>query len=451
MSYKDDELVAGYTVEEVVKLFFLRAGLDDLSPDEKSQLLAKLNRIGFAQIRLDTVHLLLCVMHEAREKDQDRFLNEVFLPWCGLRQHTRSHFEHIAAELVRIGEFTPGSTEESAHCADLYRRIVSDLFDPYLSLVVACFQFNEGSFTNMEVSDLGQGERNKYEYLAARVDRYFGNDPSFLSGYDPRVRNAMSHTGAAGVTYMPDQIVFKNIKRANPPTAETVVWTLDELQHRVLQLLECLQSVEAAVEIFGLDIGEAIPQDFTTYSQFVLNALSPGQRTQLREHMNEVLQAVRHAAELTVEQRTSELMRVLSYNLQIRQMDLRSVRLRNDRKAVCLDVPVDTIDTSGDGQILDRVCELTRYAIVARAIFGDLFDPVVITETNDDGAPCQLVGEFAGGLLNEYADEKAGLVDLLNDGKWWLDRKPLGIEVDFDVIKQVEHSQVARPFPRKPR
>ncbi|MFA9480052.1 hypothetical protein ACERK3_17390 [Phycisphaerales bacterium AB-hyl4] len=451
MRYKDDELVAGYTAEEIEKLFFLRAGLDDLSPDEKNQLLAKLNHIGLAQIRLDTVHLLLCVMHEAREKDQDRFLNEVFFPWCGLRQQTRSHFEHIAAELVRIGSFTPGSTNESVHCANLYRHIVSDLFDPYLSLVVACFQFNEGSFTSMEVSDLGQAERSKYEYLAARVDGFFGSDPSFLAGYDPRVRNAMSHTGAAGVTYLPDRIVFKNIKRGNSPRVEVVEWTPDELQHRILQLLECLQSIEAAVEIFGLDIGEAIFKDFTTYSQFVLNALSPEQRTQLRGHMDEVLQAVRQKAELTVEQRASILMNTLSHNLQIRQMGLRNVRLRNNPEAVHLDVPLDAIDTSKDGELVTRACELARYAIVARAVFRNLFDTFVVVETNDEDVPCQLIGEFPGVLLDEYADEKAGLVDLLNDGKWWLDREPLGIEVDFDAVKQVEHSQAARPFPRKPR
>ena len=68
----------------------------------------------------------------------------------------------------------------------------------------------------------------------------------------------MSHSGSSGVTYLPDRVVFKSIKRGNPIAVETVVRTIDELQVRVLQLLECLQSIEAAVEIFALDVGAEI-------------------------------------------------------------------------------------------------------------------------------------------------------------------------------------------------
>jgi hypothetical protein len=53
--------------------------------------------------------------------------------------------------------------------------------------------------------------------------------------------------------------------------------------------------------------------------------------------------------------------------------------------------------------------------------------------------------------LDEYADEKAGLIDLINEAKWWLNRQRLGIQVNFAALTQVENSQAAAPLPRKPR
>jgi hypothetical protein len=228
-------------------------------------------------------------------------------------------------------------------------------------------------------------------------------------------------------------------------------WTIDELQVRVLQLLECLQSIEAAVEIFGLDVGTEIPKDFATYSQFIWDAFSPEQRARLRDHHDAALRIVRQCETLDIAQRAAALRRVLSHNLQLRGMTMRDVRLRDDRNAVGVDVPVAAITTSDDDQVIRRLCELTRYATIARSVFGDMFESVFVVETDDTGAPCQLAGELTGRDLDEYADEKAGLIDLINDAKWWLNRQRLGIQVGFAALTQAENSQAAAPLPRKPR
>src|SRR5262249_8271026 len=159
------------------------------------------------------------------------------------------------------------------------------LFDPYLSLIVACFQFKEGSFTTLEDADIGHGERTKYDYLLKQVNAIYAGKQTFLSGYDPRVRNAISHSGARGVTYLPDRVVFRNIKRATPPVVETVTWTFDELQLRVMQLLECIVSIEVAAEVFGLDCTPVIGADFETYTQFVLHAVPPELRARWRKRL----------------------------------------------------------------------------------------------------------------------------------------------------------------------
>lgn len=71
-------------------------------------------------------------------------------PWHELREKSRHHFECIGEELSRNGEFEPRSVKEAAHSANVYPYIVSDLFDPYLTLVVACFQFKNGTFTSLD-------------------------------------------------------------------------------------------------------------------------------------------------------------------------------------------------------------------------------------------------------------------------------------------------------------
>ena len=293
MLFDAKDLHPGYTLEEIEKLFFLRKDLSDFSEQDKEALLAKVNSLGLKDIRLDTVQMLLCVMHEAREIDQPRFLKTVFLPWHELRQKTRPHFERIGEELSRIGEFEPGSIKEAAHAANVYRNIVSDLFDPYLTLVVACFQFKDGKFTSLDDADLAQGERNKFQYLAARVKEIYKGQPNFLSGYDPLVRNAISHSGARGVTYGADRVVFKNIKRGTPVGVETVIWSFDELQSRVIQLLECIQSIEVASKIFGFDCAQVIGADFDTYCQFVLHAVPPERRAELRERHGRLVERIR--------------------------------------------------------------------------------------------------------------------------------------------------------------
>jgi hypothetical protein len=53
--------------------------------------------------------------------------------------------------------------------------------------------------------------------------------------------------------------------------------------------------------------------------------------------------------------------------------------------------------------------------------------------------------------LDEYIEERAGLVDLLNDSKWTLEGQPLGIHVDFKAIEQAEQASPKEPFPRKLR
>ena len=451
MLFDSKDLRPGYTLEEIEKLFFLRKDLSDLPEQDKDSLLAKVNSIGLKDIRLDTVHMLLCVMHEAREIDQPRFLQAVFLPWHALRRRTEIHFKRIGEELIRIGVFEPGSVTEAAHATNVYRNIVSDLFDPYLTLVVACFQFKEGKFSNLEDADLGQGERNKFEYLAAWVKKIYAGKPNFLSGYDPLVRNAISHSGAWGVTYGADRVIFKNIKRGTPAVVKTVTWSFDELQYRVIQLLECIQSIDVASEIFGLDCTEAIVADFDTHLQFVLHAVPPERRAELRKRRVGLVEKIRASESAPLEKKVEALAQALFYNCKLREMPCRGVRFSNGESAVVIEVPAATIDLSDDRQIQQRTLELPRYAVLARSVFGAMYNLVDVVETDETQQRYQLAVRICGKHLDEYIEERAGLLDLMNDSKWTLEGQPLGIQADFNAVEQAERASAREPFPRKSR
>ena len=298
-------------------------------------------------------------------------------------------------------------------------------------------------------ADLGQGERNKFEYLSARVNEVFKSQPNFLSGYDPYVRNAISHSGAWGVTYVVNKVVFKNIKRGTPAIAETVTWSFEELQYRVIQLLECIQSIEIATEIFGLDCNDAISGDFDTFCQFVLHAVSPELRAELRERHSRLVNKPRASENVPLETNRDVLSQVLFYNCGLRDIPCRGVRL--SEAAIMVEVPAAAIDLSDDKTIVYRAAELSRYAILARSIFGAMYDPFHLVETDEARIRQQLAVQISGEELDEYIEERAGLVDLLNDSKWTLEGQPIGIQFDFNTLNRVEMENAKEPFPRKHR
>jgi hypothetical protein len=132
-----------------------------------------------------------------------------------------------------------------------------------------------------ELASVGAGDRGKAEYLASRIRRV---DPEnrLLSGYEPLVRNAVSHAGSDGVVYRPVGVLFREIKRGTPPTVEAVNWSRDALVDKPARLYDCIISIDAAVNVFGVDCGDLILQDEDVKSESLQRALTREQRTKLR-------------------------------------------------------------------------------------------------------------------------------------------------------------------------
>jgi hypothetical protein len=92
-----------------------------------------------------------------------------------------------------------------------------------------------------------------------------------------------------------------------------------------------------------------------------------------------------------------------------------------------VEVPAAAIDLNNDRQVYIRATALLQYAIVARSVFGKLYDHMHVVET-DGSRRQQLAVQIGGKDLDMYIEERAGVVDLLNDSKWSLQGQPLDIK-----------------------
>ena len=164
-------------------LLFVSPGLADTDPQLREALAVKVRSAPDPERRLEHLHYLLGLLHDARAIDEGRFLREVFLPWVAVRDRTRPHAIRIYRELAQLSQLAPGTTDDVAHVVNVYRNIIADLLDPYATLIVASYQVLKGTFTTLVDANLVQGERNKIEYVEARM-RERGEAIDLFVGYE---------------------------------------------------------------------------------------------------------------------------------------------------------------------------------------------------------------------------------------------------------------------------
>jgi hypothetical protein len=427
-------------------LMFVRERLEAGDVQELARIL---KMPGYANLRLANISVLLPLLHEARRKDEKTFWVNLFLPWVSIQHSVRAQHDRILDEFARVGDFNANSPELLIHLVNLYRSIVADLIDPYLTLPLACYQFIEGVFTNIQDANVGLGERNKAEYLESRIKRV---DPEnrLLSGYEPIVRNAVTHTGSDGVVYLEKAVLFRNIKRGIPPVVEGVEWSQDVLTDKIVRLYECIISTDAGVNIFGVDCGELLVQDDDAKSELIQRALTPEQRRKLRGSFEVLVKRIREDKEMTANQRFELLSRIFLYNCANRNMPVHGIRISSQTRIVMVEIPDQQGDMSNDEVLRDAVLECSHYCILARTVFGPDFEQYSVRTVLESGQS-RLSVTLKGKLLEEYIEEQAGLYDLLHEAEVRLENSKVVISVDFQKLSELERKNLGRRFPRKVR
>jgi hypothetical protein len=419
-------------------------GLDE---EELQELWRKVAYTFDPRRRLETIEYLLLIMHEARAKDPKRYLHEVFLPWKGFQKRLYTQVMRIADDITRTQEFEAYSDEDAAHIATkVYRPLVSDIFDPFMTLLVATYQFVDGTFVSIEDANLGSGEFNKAELVDARI-RQSGGPADLLSGYDSIVRNALSHSGNEGVIYEPGSILFRSVRRGSPPTARVRRWTHQELHLHVIALLELVMSIDAACDIFALDCMDMMIERDTA-DLVLFHAMTRSRRMEIRKGLEDQLEQIRTAGKLTMKQRLDMLASVLFLQFAERDISCSGVRFDQEKDAMYVDVPVEKPATSDD-EIMHQAMYLTRYAVLTRAVFGTLFASFLV-EASVNGTRAMVV-ELPGRALDEYAAEKAGLIDLIADARIWAQGRRVEILIDEAALADLEDARLGPRLPRRGR
>ncbi len=425
-------------------LLFERKDLEDISDEDINRLIEKVYMPGLLDYRVNNVTAILCLMYDARRLNSDQYLNKVFLPWIYLKSKTSIYKQRILKEISRHKEFEENTEEDILHAVNLYRNIISELFDPLLTLLYASYKFIDGDILDLFEADLHTGERQKYEYVNARL-----KCDTLFSGYNSEVRNAISHTGGNGILIIGDRIEFRAIKRGNPPKVKIVEWSNDELFLHIIELLEFVSSMDICSDIFGIDSLDIISSKFNTLSQMIYYAMSEDQHTETMRRTDIHLEKIRSDETISFKDKLEMLSIILIDECQKREMVLPVCKYDKESESLIIKIIGKRVFPTEDQKFLSATADLTRYLILSRTIFGELISTYVVEEKYPNESV--IVAKIIGNILDKYISKQAGLVDLLNDGEFFENGKLIGIAVDFEALKAIEVQRVGKVLPRMVR
>lgn len=387
---------------------------------------------------------VLNLFHKAFSVDKINFIDSIFFEFYLCVNKISFNKQRIYFELKNLKNFNPNSVEEATHLVNIYRNIVSDLFDPYISVIVACLQFTESKFTTFVNSNLGQGERNKYEFCLSRM-----NNTILFNGYDPIVRNAISHAGTDSILIENDGVVFRNIKRGNPPVVTAIKWHRDQLNEKILELLDFIHSIDLAVEIFGLDSSELIKSNEVLNRKFLDEIIDIENRLELQKSFDLIIKKI-NDSDIGLPEKLDALTAIYFIEIKKRKLDVTRNSFNTSNNVVMIEIPVGGYNISHDDEILSRFLEMLRYGILAEPCFRNWAKTIAIIEVDKDNKEfCKIVGD--ANLFREYNFEEAGIVDLANDLKYYFTKNVAEINVDFNKVQNWDFENLGRMFPRKKR
>jgi hypothetical protein len=388
---------------------------------------------------------ILNLMHSAFQVDKEKYISDIFFEFYILREKTIINLKRIYYELSNLNKFQPNSEAESNHLINIYRNLVSDLFDPYISLLKASLQFVGGNFISFLDSNLGQGERNKYEFCLSRM-----KPTTIFDGYNPIVRNAISHTGSDSIRITETEIIFKNIKRGNPPIVTSVKWTSEELQQNILELLNFINLIDSALEIFGFDITEIIKSSEGLNFKFLDQILVTKERLSLQSGFDEIIDSIVNKSDFDLQQKLDALTTFYFLESKKRNLNVNRNLFNTKDKIVMIEIPKAEYDLNNDDDILSRFLEMLGFGILAEPCYRNWAKMIAIIEVDgEENELCKIVGKVEN--FREYNFEKAGIVDLANDLNYYFKGNKAEIVVNFEKAQEMDDNSLGRIFPRKKR
>lgn len=384
------------------------------------------------EVLFEKLNHIICILHYAKEVNEKIFLSEIFLEWFIIQQKLRLYHDRVLEGYRNLTQFTPYSKEEKLHLINIYRNIVSDLFDPYISLLVSSYQFLDNKFISFEHSNLSQAEFNKYEYLISKNRILFDN-----IGYNSIVRNAISHSGSSGITIKEHSTIFLSIKRGDKPEIKRVTWTDEELYKNTFDLYNFIKIIDICTNIFGYDCYEIIQNDIDLKLKFYFS-LPENLRKSSIENINQYLNNIIDNPTIDNKRKIEMLSMNLKYNFDVRKMSFYDFKFNFKRKLIYISIPYTEIKSTDNNELIHRLFAMIRYTILSRSHYRNLIDNFIIEEIPliNDSYPIKCY--IKSDILDEYINEKAGIIDIVSESSFYINKNPLIIKINFDNLKKIE-------------
>lgn len=372
---------------------------------------------------------ILQSFHDAFDAQPDIFVKDIFFPNQLTLRATYARQDYVLSQFKKAKRTIKLESRQIA-LEQVYRSIVADLFDPYLSILVASFQLMEGTFHSFDIANLEKGELNKYEFLKKRV-----KPGGLLKGYFPVIRNAISHAGSHGIIRDKDHITFKNIKRgAQPGVSDTKTVSTGELSTYITQLIDLIVAIETAINIMGLDLKDVIINTPELARAFQ-SLMTQKQLAARRRKKDLAYGKIWHSHKLTPEAKRKYFIRLFAQGCQQNDMPAKNISFKDE--FVIIQIPHQTLAGPEDKFLINRVAELINYLLLAEMFFHFQFTDFLVEELPSSGQE-SLQLSLKADDLKAYSLGEADIHDLMHDGKLFRDHQHQPIMVDFEKLKETE-------------
>jgi hypothetical protein len=376
--------------------------------------------------------VIIALFHDAFQADHKIFITQIFFEGQSAIRRTREHREYILHQFELV-KTSPTSTMNQIQAVNLYRSVVSDLYDPYLSIIVACIKLIEGAFDSFVGTNLSSTEFRKYEFASARL-----KGSVIFNGYFALIRNAVSHTGTHSITYEKESIIFKKVKRSVvPEITEVIQIGTDQLISYIQSLIDFTTAVDVCMNVFGLDAAEYIVGNAEIANSFADLLAMPEDFEVWRQNSVDYYAKVWSNPETTEQSKLEYFAKEFAKACAKHGMYAKQITFKQQLGIVVIEVPGKSIDMSDDQEISSRAIELIRYSLLAEPLFHFRFKSYLVAEAgkaSNDSMQVWMQGED----LKDYILRKASIFDLIQDGKIFKNKVDLGMYVDFPALQQIQ-------------
>ncbi|MDB4918721.1 hypothetical protein [Mucilaginibacter sp.] len=385
---------------------------------------------------------ILQLFHDAFGVQPVTFIKDLFFPNQLTLRATYARQDFILSAFKKAKRTIKLETRQIA-LENVYRSIVADLFDPYVSLLVASIQLKEGAFKSFELANLEHGEFNKYEFLKKRL----GSD-DLLKGYFSIIRNAISHAGSHGISRDGDHILFRNIKRSGQPSvSDTKIVTTAQLIDYIQDLIDFIVAIETAVNIMGLDMKDTIVQ--TSEAARAFQPLITQKQLAVRRNKNDrTYDKVWNSNKLSEEERRDYFIRLFAQGCQKNDMPARTIQFKDT--FVIIQIPRKPLRGTEGQYLINRMAELINYLLLAEMFFHFKYSDYLVEEIKEPGEQ-SLQLWLKADELKAFNIGEASIHDLMHDGKLFRDTQHQRVVVDFDKLDETENLSLKFGRKRKKR